>query len=87
MWSLFGDNYFNSYFRVGVIDPFAMIETLMYCKRMTRQKDSKLTTIADYFGIGTMGAHDAGVDVRMTRDVFQRMLKLLGQWGQLGLDE
>ncbi len=74
-----GDKFFWSYFFFPTIDPSQILAFLEYAGKIPPFKDHKLTTVAKHFGVLEDNAHDAMVDVRMTRNITLELLKLLGE--------
>jgi len=72
-----GDKYYGSWFNHSLIDPLYMVNMMRYMGHMEDLPNRKLTTIADYYGIDTIGAHTAHDDVVMLREIVQAMKKTI----------
>lgn len=83
LWKRMGDNYFGSWFFFRAIDPSTVVPFLRYAKlaREPFPKRQKLVDLAAYFGLSTEGAHDAFVDIRLTRELSRSIVTTIGGWG------
>lgn len=73
-----GDNYFGSFFRVGVIDPMLMLPWMVDGGLLPVPSDFKLITVCRMFRIDLAeAAHDAMADIVATRELYYRMRNIL----------
>lgn len=69
LWIICGDSYFRSWFQFAVLDPVQIMAFLQYTGRIKYSGSMKLAELAHHFGVERQGAHDALVDIHMTRDL------------------
>lgn len=69
---------FNSYFHRSMIDTVSIFKCLM-SSNLIKIKNSKLSTIADYYGIsfGKLGSHNALADTRVLFESYKSTLPLI----------
>ena len=80
LWFDNGDKFFGSFFAFGTLDPGPLFRYLQW-RGLIPFEDAKmtLTDIATYFAIDTTNAHDALVDIKMTRNILLKINTLLRQ--------
>lgn len=78
MWQFFkknNDNYFGSWVSSQYIDPLPMLYWLSYLGKI-KLDNYKLSTVCAYFGI-ELNAHEAMSDIVATREVCNKVFKML----------
>lgn len=77
------DSYWpGSWIRTGkYIDPLRVVPVLEYWGVIPELPNHKLTTMAEHFGASVEGAHDAMVDIRLTRAVLAAIRTKIAEGG------
>lgn len=75
LWKSQGDDYLGSFIHHNKIDLIALTAAMRLAGKIT-VPNMKLATLCDYFGLPAQ-THDAMDDIRLTREIFNRMIQSL----------
>lgn len=72
---------YEVYFEYKQIDVFEFIKALHFSDIIPKAKSQKLLSMAEVFGVAEENAHEAFADIKMTRNLYNKIIKGLSYVG------